>query len=237
MIKYEIQDVIRYISFDTMSNEKIFISAKENIVLERINYPGNCYTLDVTQMHDVVGKGIRRIEMMFKDTPRRSVEVYVLGKSLDTRRTIRSNAFYSKGVIIRPKTLTWGSYIVKTHEVNYVEEDQSKDCKNYPNQDFTSFSDCDDELSKDFLAKRFPNIIPVWLTDDIENVTTRTVIEQGNFVMFGEILLVFILSQFFILFYYKIKDVLGGGYASSYDVSCNDLLTTVNNNMLHLFDG
>ena len=179
MIKYKIQDVIRSIKFDTMSNEAIYIGAKENIVLERINYPGNCYTLDVTQMHEVVGKGIRRIEMMFKDAPRRSVEVYVLGKSLDTRRTLRSNAFYSKGVSIRPKTLTWGSYIVKTHEVNYVEEDESKDCRNYPNSEFQSFSDCDDQLSKDVLAKQFPNIIPVWLTDNLGNVTTRTVIEDG----------------------------------------------------------
>ena len=57
MMKYEIEDIVRYIYFDTISNEEIYISAKENIVLKRINYPGNCYTLDVTQMHDVVGKG------------------------------------------------------------------------------------------------------------------------------------------------------------------------------------
>ena len=78
--------------------------------------------------------------------------------------------------------MTWGSYIVKTQEINYVEEDKSKDCKNYPNSEFQSFSDCEDQLSKDFLAKEFPNIIPVWLTDDLENVTTRAVIEDGNLV-------------------------------------------------------
>ena len=182
IMKYEIEDIVRYIYFDTISNEEIYISAKDNIVLKRINYPGNCYTLDVTQMHDVVGKGIRRMVMVFKDVSRMSVEVYVLGKSLDSRRTIRSNAFYSKGVIIRPKNMTWGSYIVKTQEINYVEEDKSKDCKNYPNPEFQSFSDCEDQLSKDFLAKQFPNIIPVWLSDDIENVTTRAVIEDGNLV-------------------------------------------------------
>ena len=180
MMKYEIEDIVRYIYFDTISNEEIYISAKENIVLKRINYPGNCYTLDVTQMHDVVRKGIRKLVMVFKDVSRMSVEVYVLGKSLDSRRTIRSNAFYSKGVIIRPKNMTWGSYIVKTQEINYVEEDKSKDCKNYPNSEFQSWGDCEDQGSREILAKRFPNIIPVWLKDNIENVTTRAVIEDGN---------------------------------------------------------
>ena len=180
MMKYEIEDIVRYIYFDTISNEEIYISAKENIVLKRINYPGNCYTLDVTQMHDVVRKGIRKLVMVFKDVSRMSVEVYVLGKSLDSRRTIRSNAFYSKGVIIRPKNMTWGSYIVKTQEINYVEEDKSKDCKNYPNSEFQSWGDCEDQGSREILAKRFPNIIPVWLKDNIENVTTRAVIEYGN---------------------------------------------------------
>ena len=183
ILRYGIDEVVSEIKINTMSNEAIYISAKENIVLKRINYLGNCFTLDVTQMHDVVGKGIRRMVMVFKDVSRMSVEVYVLGKSLDSRRTIRSNAFYSKGVIIRPKNMTWGSYIVKTQEINYVEEDKSKDCKNYPNPEFQSFSDCEDQLSKDFMAKQFPNIIPVWLSDDIENVTIRAVIEDGNFVL------------------------------------------------------
>ena len=37
-----------------------------------------------------------------------------------------SNAFYSKGVSIRHKNLTWSSYIVKTQEFIYSEEDISK---------------------------------------------------------------------------------------------------------------
>ena len=181
MTKYEIEDVVREATFWTMSNEGISVSAKDDIVLKRINYPGNCYTLDVTQIYDVAGKGISKLVMRFGDISSMSVEVSVLGKSLESRKSIRSNAFYSKGVSIRPENQIWSSYIVKTQEVVFVEEDESKDCKDYPNSEFQSFGDCEDQGSKDFLAKQFPNIIPVWLMDNIENVTTGAVIPDGNF--------------------------------------------------------
>ena len=182
MTKYEIEEIVREVKFFTMYNEDIPVSAKDDIVLKRINYPGNCYTLDVTQIYNVSGKGIRKMFMRFGDISSMSVKVSVLGKSLDSRKSIRSNSFYSKGVSIRPENQTWSSYIVKTQEVIYVEEDKSKDCKDYPNSEFQSFGDCEDQGSKDFLAKKFPNIIPVWLMDNIENVTTGAVIPDGNFI-------------------------------------------------------
>ena len=118
--------------------------------------------------------------MRFGDISGISLEVFILGKSLESRKNIRSNAFYSQGVPIRPKNMTWASYIVKTQEVIYMEEDKSKDCKNYPNSEFQSWGDCEDQGSREVLANRFPNIIPVWLKDNIENVTTRAVIEDGK---------------------------------------------------------
>ena len=182
MTRYEIEEIVREVKLFTMYNEDIPVGAKDNIVLKRINYPGNCYTLDVTQIYNVSGKGIRKMFMRFGDISSMSVKVSVLGKSLDSRKSIRSNSFYSKGVSIRPEKQTWSSYIVKTQEVIYVEEDESKDCKDYPNSEFQSFGDCEDKGSKDFLAKKFPNIIPVWLMDNIENVTTGAVIPDGNFI-------------------------------------------------------
>ena len=179
MVKYEIEEIIKEMRFDTMSNEEIFVAVKENVFLKRINYPGNCFTMEITRM-DVIRKGIRRMVMRFGDISGISLEVFVLGKSLESRKNIRSNAFYSQGVPIRPKNMTWASYIVKTQEVIYMEEDKSKDCKNYPNSEFQSWGDCEDQGSREILAKRFPNIIPVWLNDNLENVTTRAVIEDGN---------------------------------------------------------
>ena len=180
MMKYEIEEIIKEMRFDTMSNEEIFVAVKENVFLKRINYPGNCFTMEITKMQDVIRKGIRRMVMRFGDISGISLEVFVLGKSLESRKNIRSNAFYSQGVPIRPKNMTWASYIVKTQEVIYMEEDKSKDCKNYPNSEFQSWGDCEDQGSREVLAKRFPNIIPVWLNDNLENVTTRAVIEDGK---------------------------------------------------------
>ena len=157
MTKYEIEDIVREVRFNTMSNEDISVSPiKDKIVLKRISYPGNCYTMDVIKMDNIVGKGVKRMRMRFGDISNMSVEVSLLGRSLDSRKSIRSNAFYSKGVSILPKNLTWASYIVKTQEVVYVEEDGSKDCKNYPNSEFQSYGDCEEQS--------IPHICHFWYT-------------------------------------------------------------------------
>ena len=176
VMDYKIEDLVKFIKIDTLSREEISVSAKDNLVRKGINYPGNCYTLDLTPLHSVVEKGIARIIMGLSV----SVEVYLLGKTLDSRRNLRSNTFYTQGLPIRPKHRIWSSYIVKTQEVVYVEEDKSKECRNYPNPEFQSFGECDDQGAKNFLAKHFPNIIPVWLTDNMASVTTRAVIEKGK---------------------------------------------------------
>ena len=180
VIDYKIEDLVKLIKIETMSRERVSVIAKDNLVKKGINYPGNCYTLDVTRLQDVVEKGITRILIKFVDNTSVSVEVYLLGKTLDSRRNLRSNTFYTQGLPIRPKHRIWSSYIVKTQEVVYVEEDQSKECRNYPNREFLSFGECDDQGAKNFLAKHFPNIIPVWLTDNMASVTTRAVIEKGK---------------------------------------------------------
>ena len=60
-----------------------------------------------------------------------------------------------------------------------MEEDPNQNCRNYPNSDFQSYKACDDELSKNHLANKTPGIVPVWLTDDIESVTTNAILDTG----------------------------------------------------------
>ena len=74
---------------------------------------------------------------------------------------------------------TKNSYVVELGESVFLEDDPSKACRNYPNPEYTSYRECDDQFMKDFVATFDPpGIVPVWLTDDITQVTEQTVINS-----------------------------------------------------------
>ena len=103
------------------------------------------------------------------------VELKLQGHSLGSRREIQEHRFYSSGDAL--KVDKYSSYIVKIKANVLVEEDLSKTCRNYPNPDFASYKECDYKYMRDKVDKYFPglNLIPPWLTEDLENVTSRPV--------------------------------------------------------------
>ena len=58
-----------------------------------------------------------------------------------------------------------------------AEEDPSNTCRDYPNEDFETYMECDDK----FMADTFKditdglNVTPPWLTDDLNSVTVTPV--------------------------------------------------------------
>ena len=56
--------------------------------------------------------------------------------------------------------------------------DPSKSCKVYPNKDYHSYRECDDQFIRDFVSTFEPPITPVWLTDD-PNQTTSYAVMKG----------------------------------------------------------
>ena len=78
-------------------------------------------------------------------------------------------------------------YIVKISESVYVEEDPSKRCRVYPNKEHRSYRECDDQFMKDLVSTFDPPITPVWLTDDLNQVTSQTVVTSlGKFSKLNE---------------------------------------------------
>ena len=83
----------------------------------------------------------------------------------------------------------FSSYIVRINTDVFVEEDPSKTCRNYPNDNFASFKDCDDQFMRDKVEEVAPglDLTPPWLVDDLDNVTSQPVIYspkiQGNFLL------------------------------------------------------
>ena len=60
----------------------------------------------------------------------------------------------------------------------FVEEDPRKSCRNYPNAEFSSFAECDNQYMRDRIDQVAPglNLTPPWLTNDLNKVTTEPVI-------------------------------------------------------------
>ena len=86
----------------------------------------------------------------------------ILSISFNRTWQIQSHQFYSTGDSI---TLGKGysSYIVKVKKQVFVEEDPRKACRNYPNPEFESYADCDDQYMRDRIEAVAPglNLIPL----------------------------------------------------------------------------
>jgi hypothetical protein len=57
----------------------------------------------------------------------------------------------------------------------YLEEDKTKNCQVYPNDEFLSYSACDDHFLQSSLP---PGLIPLWLKDNMDQVTTMKVVDK-----------------------------------------------------------
>ena len=102
------------------------------------------------------------------------------GKELNTWRQISYNSFFSSGDSINPNPAAWNIYSIRIKQNHFLEEDPAQKCRNYPNSDFESYKDCDDKLSKMHLANKTPGVVPVWLTDDLESVTTNVRLDTAG---------------------------------------------------------
>ena len=75
-------------------------------------------------------------------------------------------------------------YVIQVRENIFVEADLSKRCVVYPNPSFFSYRECDDQFMRDFVSTFEPSgLVPVWLTDDLDNVT-----RNWNMTYMGELL-------------------------------------------------
>ena len=72
----------------------------------------------------------------------------------------------------------------------FEEQDPANGCRNYPNLEYLSYEECDDQ----FLRKLLPGLTPVWMTEDFDQVSTQVFDENGTF---GELLLTFFLNRYF----------------------------------------
>ena len=150
--------------------------------LNMINWLDDCHTLNLADVEDT-GEGqdgLKVVNIPFNHTMLRkdivenniTLELRLLDKNLLVNRKMEKLSFYSNGnTMVMQNSLS--KYIVKIKKNVFVEEDPRKSCRNYPNEEFSSFAECDDQYMKNRVGQVAPNLTPAWLTKDLDKVTTE----------------------------------------------------------------
>ena len=79
--------------------------------------------------------------------------------TLDTGRYIKDHSLYSSGDVIK---LTGknrnANYMADITQTIFVEEDPNNNCRNYANQDFRNYQECDEKYMRDLLPA---DLVPI----------------------------------------------------------------------------
>ena len=157
---YQIEKFIEYVSiWDT--KEHIFIQIPlEYLRVAMVNYPNNCRSLDLSEVPELNG---RRYNQFFVKIRELGVAVHFRGKSLDTGRNIKEHIMRSTGddIVLKEENVS-RTYMVETTQRQFVEEDSFNECREYPNPEYASYDECDNQ----FMRASIPGLTPVWITDD-----------------------------------------------------------------------
>ena len=85
------------------------------------------------------------------------------------------------------KNLLW-SFTSELKQEIFVEEDESKECKNYPNSDYSSYNDCDQEyIRRKISAFIGPSFTPLWAATGNRNATEKAVLTPEEKILYEEV--------------------------------------------------
>ena len=169
---HKVDDIVEYIQFENNNNNNEG-SFRVPVHLNRVNYPQNCYTVNLTQVNKASIDGVKTLKMAFKPDKTKSVKINLQSSTLNSNREMFDNTFYTKGDPIYVEPGKFRKYAVEISKNVYLEEDKSKNCRDYPNFEFASYMDCDEEHMKNICKGM--NLAPIWLYDDLSQVTKITI--------------------------------------------------------------
>ena len=97
---HTVDKVMRGIKVKSMTNKKFPVSL-DSVKVWRLNFPDNCYSLDLTNNREVREKGIKQLILDFYILKNYSVEILLEGQSLAGYRMIKAHRSQSMGDAIR----------------------------------------------------------------------------------------------------------------------------------------
>ena len=152
--------------------------------LNMINWLDDCHTLNLSDIEYHVADDDehkeKHIYIFFNETVSKNnitFELQLQDKGLAAHRRIEEHKFFYNGDAMKSQN-SFTSHIVKIKKNVFVEEDPRKTCRNYPNTEFQSYAECDDQYMRDKIEEVAPglNLTPPWLTRDLDKVTTEPVV-------------------------------------------------------------
>ena len=89
------------------------------------------------------------------------------------KRKLIANSFDYGGTMIELEDL-WSTkvitYALTLSQTINLEGDEGKHCKNYPNKNFSSYRECDEDFVYNEVVNNF-NIMPFWAAKSIDEIT------------------------------------------------------------------
>ena len=180
------QNILKRIYVWTIDEDTVDISL-DYLNSGRVIYPYNCLHLDLSQVQEMEGKKIEDLYIELsnpENVGQYSVEVRLKGRSLVCNRDIKDHHFYSSGDNIKFEFQKEGASIEYAVEINqraFVEEDPSKSCKNYPTTEHETYEKCDDDYTRKEIEEESPGLVPIWMTNDLEAVSTKVIDQNSTF--------------------------------------------------------
>ena len=130
------------------------------------NFPHNCLSLDLTKNKYIKEQGVKNIFITFHKRSGFGVELFLEDRHISCSRTIIYSSLTQDGANIGlddlDKTVR-KRYVVKINENIRLEENPLADCRNYPNKDYASYNDCDEDFVIKIFQKYF-GFYPIWAT-------------------------------------------------------------------------
>ena len=117
-----------------------------HVYLERVNFPLNCLSLNLTKFPEVKNNQIQSLNFRFNGRKNiSSNQINAQGTHFISHRDFFHNSFFTTGDTLVADRGYMKKYGIEISENIYVEEDASKLCREYPNKEYESFTDCDNK--------------------------------------------------------------------------------------------
>ena len=124
------------------------------------------------------------------DTGLKTARIHFKDKNYYTSRPIYESKLNHHGppLIVNLKENVLLSFTSELKQEVFVEEDKSKDCRNYPNSNHSSYNECDREYVREKISAFIgPNFTPLWATKGGKNATDKAVLSTEKQKMYEEV--------------------------------------------------
>ena len=104
-------------------------------------------------------------------------DLNVIGREISTNRDITEHFFYSTGDSVKARPGLFSKFVMEISTNVYNEQDTSKNCRNYPNENFVSYFDCEEHFVQEICLTS--GVAPIWLFKDFKKVTRDPIYSPG----------------------------------------------------------